>query len=97
MPVVSIATCVFIGWALKPGVIIDEVTRNGEQFGRKRLYVVMIKYVTPVLLLILLQAIGVIPTFVFYAVLLPEIMRLLALPRLRNWAILSFNHRLSFR
>ena len=56
---VSIATCVFIGWVLKPGVIIDEVTRNGEQFGRKRLYVVMIKYVTPVLLLILLQAMGI--------------------------------------
>ena len=97
MPVVSIATCVFIGWVLKPGVIIDEVTRNGEQFGRKRLYVVMIKYVTPVLLLILLQAIGVIPTFVFYAVLYSGIIRLLVLPRLRNWAILSFNHRLSFR
>ena len=94
---VSIATCVFIGWVLKPGVIIDEVTRNGEQFGRKRLYVVMIKYVTPVLLLILLQAIGVIPTFVFYAVLYSGIIRLLVLPRLRNWAILSFNHRLSFR
>ena len=94
---VSIATCVFIGWVLKPGVIIDEVTRNGEQFGRKWLYVVMIKYVTPVLLLILLQAIGVIPTFVFYAVLYSGIIRLLVLPRLRNWAILSFNHRLSFR
>ena len=65
LPVVSIATCVFIGWVLKPGVIIDEVTRNGEQFGRKRPYVVMIKYVTPVLLLILLQAIGVIPTSTF--------------------------------
>ena len=60
MPVVSIVTCVFIGWVLKPDVIIEEVTRNGEPFGRKTLYVVMIKYITPVLLLLLLlQALGI--------------------------------------
>ena len=60
MPVVSIATCVFIGWVLKPKTIIDEVRRNGEAFGRQKLYVVMVKYVTPVLLLLLLlQALGV--------------------------------------
>ena len=59
MPVVSIATCVFIGWILKPKTVIEEVTRNGEAFGRKKLYVVMVKFVTPVLLLILLlQALG---------------------------------------
>ena len=60
MPVVSIATCVFIGWVLKPRTVIDEVKRNGERFGRQKLYVVMVKYVTPVLLmLLLLQALGV--------------------------------------
>ena len=60
MPVVSIATCVFIGWVVKPRTIIEEVTRNGEHFGREKLYVVMIKYVTPVLLLLLLlQALGI--------------------------------------
>ena len=60
MPVVSIATCVFIGWVLKPKTIIDEVTRNGERFGREKLYVVMVKYITPVLLLLLLlQALGI--------------------------------------
>ena len=60
MPVVSIATCVFIGWVLKPKTIIEEVTRNGEPFGRKQLYVVMIRYITPVLLLLLLmQALGI--------------------------------------
>ena len=59
MPVVSIATCVFIGWILKPKSIMEEVTCNGEKFGRAKLYVVMIRYVTPVLLLILLlQALG---------------------------------------
>ncbi len=60
MPVVSIATCICIGWVVKPKTIIEEVTRNGEPFGRKKLYVVMCKFVTPVLLLLLLlQALGV--------------------------------------
>ena len=60
MPVVSIATCIFIGWIVKPKTIVDEVRRNGEAFGREKLYVVMVKYITPVLLaLLLLQALGV--------------------------------------
>jgi NSS family neurotransmitter:Na+ symporter len=60
MPVVSIATCIYIGWIVKPKTIIEEVTRNGEPFGREKLYVVMIKYITPVLLmLLLLQALGI--------------------------------------
>ena len=60
MPVVSIATCVLIGWVLKPKTVIEEVTRNGEHFGRQKLYVVMVKYITPVLLLLLLlQALGI--------------------------------------
>ena len=61
MPVVSIATCIYIGWLVKPRTIIDEVTRNGEKFSREKLYVIMVKFVTPVLLLLLLlQALGII-------------------------------------
>lgn len=61
MPIVAIATCILVGWILKPKMIIDEVTKNGEAFGRKKLYVVMLKYVTPLLLLILLlKAVGII-------------------------------------
>ena len=61
MPVVSIATCIFIGWIVKPKIIIDEVTLGGFKFGREKLYVVMVKYITPVLLLLLLlQALGVV-------------------------------------
>ena len=61
MPVVSIATCIFIGWIVKPKTIIDEVTLGGFKFGREKLYVVMVKYITPVLLLLLLlQALGVV-------------------------------------
>ena len=59
MPVVSIATCILIGWVVGPKTILDEVTLNGEKTCRKGLYIVMIKYITPVLLLLmLLQALG---------------------------------------
>ena len=61
MPVVSIATCVFIGWIVKPKTVIDEVKLGGHKFGREKLYVVMIKFITPILLtLLLLQALGLI-------------------------------------
>ena len=54
MPVVAIGTCVLIGWIVKPETVIDEATKNGEKFGRKPLYIAMIKYIAPVLLFILL-------------------------------------------
>ncbi len=61
MPVVSIATCIFVGWIAKPKMIIDEVKLGKFKFGREKLYVVMVKYITPVLLtFLLLQALGVI-------------------------------------
>ena len=61
MPVVSIVTCIFIGWIVKPKTVIEEVTLGGGKFGREKLYVVMVKYITPALLmLLLLQALGII-------------------------------------
>ena len=60
MPVVSLLTCILIGWIAKPKTIVDEVALNGEQFRRKRLYIVMIKFVAPALLVvILLTGLGV--------------------------------------
>ncbi len=53
MPILAIGTCILIGWIAKPKSVIDEATRNGEKFGRKNLYVVMIKYIAPVMLLAL--------------------------------------------
>ena len=59
MPIVSIGTCILVGWILGPGYVTDEAMKNGEKFGRKGLFVVMIKYVAPVMLLILLlKAVG---------------------------------------
>ena len=61
MPVVAISTCIFIGWVVKPKTIIDEVTLGGHKFSRQKLYVVMVKFITPVLLtVLLLQALGLI-------------------------------------
>ena len=54
MPLVAIGTCVLIGWIAKPKTIIDEAEKSGCKFGRRKLYIVMIKYITPILLLILL-------------------------------------------
>lgn len=61
MPIVGLFTCILIGWIAKPKTTIDEITLNGEKFGRKTLYVVMIKFVAPILLaIILLTGLGII-------------------------------------
>ena len=61
IPNVAISTCIFIGWVVKPKTIIDEVTLGGHKFSRQKLYVVMVKFITPVLLtVLLLQALGLI-------------------------------------
>ncbi len=60
MPIVAVLTCVLVGWVVKPKTVIEEVTKNGEKFGRKNIYIVMIKYIAPVLLVCLLfQAFGI--------------------------------------
>ncbi len=54
MPATAIATCIFIGWFAKPQTVIDEARKNGEKMGREKLYVVMLKFISPLLLGILL-------------------------------------------
>ena len=59
MPVVAIATCILVGWVIKPQAIIDEITLGGVRFRRRGLYVAMVKYITPVMLAVLLaQSLG---------------------------------------
>ena len=60
MPVVAIGTCILIGWIVKPKTVIDEAVKNGEGFGRRGLYIVMVKYLAPILLVILfMQSVGI--------------------------------------
>ena len=61
MPLVAIGTCILVGWVIKPKAVIEEATINGEKFGRKALYKIMITVVAPILLtLILLVSLGII-------------------------------------
>ena len=53
MPFISLLTSILIGWVVGPKWIIDEVEKNGEHFGRARLYGMMMRYVVPVVMLIL--------------------------------------------
>ena len=54
MPVVAILTCILIGWVVKPKKIVKEITRNNEPFRRQGIYVVMIKFIAPILLFFIL-------------------------------------------
>ena len=54
LPVVAFFTCIMIGWFVGADYIIDEAAKNGEKFGREKIYRVMVKYIAPVLLLIIL-------------------------------------------
>lgn len=60
MPLVAIGTCILVGWLLKPKAVIDEVEKTGDRFRRRGLYVVMVKFIAPVLLVILfLKSVGI--------------------------------------
>lgn len=53
MPIVAFLTCIFVGYIVKPKIIIEEVEENGT-FKFKKFYVVLIKYVAPVCLIAIL-------------------------------------------
>ena len=55
MPVVAFFTCIFVGYVIKPKTIISEVESSGK-FRLKKLFTIIIKYVAPILILIILVA-----------------------------------------
>ena len=62
MPVVALLTCFFIGFVIKPQALIEEIETSGK-FKRKKLFVVVIKYIAPICIILilltsLLQAFG---------------------------------------
>ena len=66
MPIVAIGTCILIGWITKPSLVIDEAEKTGCKFSRKKLYIVMIRYIAPILLVILfLKSMGIL-TVIFF-------------------------------
>ncbi|MBR5597363.1 MAG: sodium-dependent transporter [Lachnospiraceae bacterium] len=54
MPILAIATCLLAGWFMNLKDIEDEITKNGEDFKRRGIFRVMIKYIAPVFLVIIL-------------------------------------------
>lgn len=60
MPLISLLTCIFIGWVVKPDWIQEEMEVEGAVFHKKKLYVFMVKYMAPVMMGILfLQSTGI--------------------------------------
>ena len=55
-PVVAALICVFAGWVLRPKRILAECRRDGSGVGFKLFYVVMVKFVAPVLVLAILAS-----------------------------------------
>ena len=59
-PFIALLSSIFVGWIMKPSWIAEEMERGGTKFRRKQLYVVMVKYVLPIVMLILfLQSTGI--------------------------------------
>ena len=60
MPIVSLLTCIIIGWVKKPQWIIEEMEASGHPFHRKKMYAFVIRYLAPILMFILfLQSTGI--------------------------------------
>lgn len=59
MPFIALLSTILIGWVVGPKYVTDEVESSGHKMSRKRLYVIMVKFVTPVMMLVLfLQSTG---------------------------------------
>ena len=55
MPIVALLTCVFVGWIIKPKEIVDEI-RESSPFRLEKPWIIMVKYVAPVLTVVILVA-----------------------------------------
>ncbi len=54
MPIVALFTCVLIGHIVGTDAIASEVEKNGHHFGRKKMHRVMIRWVTPIIVVVIL-------------------------------------------
>ncbi len=53
MPIVALLTCIFVGYILKPKVLMEEVEQSGK-FRFAKLFSVMIRFIAPICILIIL-------------------------------------------
>jgi NSS family neurotransmitter:Na+ symporter len=54
MPIVASLTCYFVGWVLSPKRILAECHRHGGATGFKYFYIVMVKFIAPLLVIAIL-------------------------------------------
>lgn len=60
MPFIALLSAILIGWIKTPDYVIGEMERNGETFGRRAIYRVMIRYIAPLMMFVLfLQSTGI--------------------------------------
>ena len=60
MPLIALLSTILIGWVKTPEYVIGEMELGGCPFRRKRVYIVMIRYIAPIMMLILfLQSTGI--------------------------------------
>jgi NSS family neurotransmitter:Na+ symporter len=53
MPIVALLTCIFVGYIIKPKVLIDEI-KQSSPFVAEKLFTVMIKFIAPVFVVLIL-------------------------------------------
>lgn len=55
MPIAALMTCIFVGWVIKPRDLETEIKRSSK-FVAEKVWVAIIKYIAPVLIVIILVA-----------------------------------------
>lgn len=60
MPLIALLSTILIGWVVGPDYVVEEMEKGGARFTRKKIYRIMIRYITPVMMLVLfLQSTGI--------------------------------------
>lgn len=60
MPLIALLSTILIGWVVGPDYVVEEMEKGGARFTRKKIYRVMIRYIAPVMMLVLfLQSTGI--------------------------------------
>ena len=60
MPFIALLSTILVGWIAKPAYVVAEIERSGDRLSRKKLHPVMIRYITPAMMLALfLQSTGI--------------------------------------
>ena len=55
MPIAALLTCIFVGWIIKPQVLVDEI-KLSSSFKLEKMWTFIIKYVAPILVFVILVA-----------------------------------------